>query len=72
SIVNREFTVDRQPGVMLAGHLWPGRRTDSWYLFGVFTGNGRGSSNDDCSMMWFARYQWNFLGRDLPYSQSDG
>jgi hypothetical protein len=22
-------------------------------------------------MMWFARYQWNFLGRDLPYSQSD-
>jgi hypothetical protein len=56
---------------MLAGHLWPGRRADSWYLFGVFNGNGLNASNDDASMMWMGRYQWNFLGRDLPYAQTD-
>jgi phosphate-selective porin len=51
SIVNREFTVDRQPGVMVGGRLWPGQRADAWYLFGVFNGNGRGESNDDSTMM---------------------
>jgi phosphate-selective porin len=71
SIVNGYFTLDRQPGVMVGGHLWPGQRADSWYLFGIFNGNGRGTSNDDAAMMWIARYQWNFLGRDLPYAQSD-
>jgi len=71
SIVNWYFTLDRQPGVMLAGHLWPSRRGDSWYLFGLSNGNGRGASNDDATMMWMGRYQWNFLGRDLPYSQTD-
>jgi len=71
SIVNREFTVDRQPGAMVAGHVLPGSVFDSWYMFGVFNGNGAGSPNDDGAMMWFARYQWQFFGRDLPYAQTD-
>lgn len=72
SIVNREFTVDRQPGIMLAGHLWRGKKlADSWCVFGMFNGNGARASNDDGSMMWVARYQWQFLGRDLRFSQTD-
>jgi hypothetical protein len=71
SIVNREFTVDRQPGLMLFGRLLPGTPADSWYYVGLFNGNGANASNDDAQMMWLARYQWNFLGRDLAFSQSD-
>jgi hypothetical protein len=71
SIVNREFTVDRQPGFMLFGRLLPGSHADSWYYLGLFNGNGANASNDDSRMMWLARYQWNFLGRDLPFSQGD-
>ncbi|MDA2929590.1 OprO/OprP family phosphate-selective porin [Acidobacteria bacterium AH-259-O06] len=72
SIVNRAFTIDRQQGVMLFGHLMPGKPADSWYYAGVFTGTGRGASaNDDGRMMWMGRFQWNFLRRDLKFSQSD-
>lgn len=71
SIVNREFTLDRQSGVMVGGHVFPGRRADSWYFLGVFNGNGINASNDDGSMMWMARYQWHPFGRELPFSQSD-
>ena len=54
------------------GHLFKGTRADSWYYGGVFTGTGRGGgNNDDGQMMWAGRYQWNFLGRDLPFAQSD-
>lgn len=71
SIVNNEFTIDRQVGAMLYGHLMPGTLADSWYYVGVFTGSGRATRNDDDNMMWMARLQWNFLGRDLKWSQSD-
>ena len=72
SIVNRVFTVDRQQGASLFGHLLPGTLGDSWYFTGVFTGTGRGGgTNEGGSMMWVGRYQWNFLGRDLPFSQTD-
>lgn len=71
SIVNREFTIDRQQGVQLLGRLLPGTAADSRYWLGVFSGAGRGESNDDDRLMWMGRYQWNFLGRDLPFSQSD-
>ena len=71
SIVTRVFTIDRQPGVMVFGRLLADRPADSWYYLGVFNGNGRNGINDDTSMMWLARYQWNFLGRDLRFSQSD-
>ncbi|GJL65332.1 MAG: hypothetical protein NPIRA05_03030 [Nitrospirales bacterium] len=71
SIVNRKFTIDRQVGVMLHGHLAPGTLFDSRYYAGVFTGSGRGEANDDDQMMYMGRFQWNFLGRDLKWEQSD-
>ena len=79
SIVNREFTVDRQKGVMLMGRVAKGTRADSQYYAGVFTGNGRGYrsssagslDNRDGAPMWVARYQWNFLKDDPGFSQSD-
>ena len=71
SIVNTVFTLDRQTGMMLMGHLAPGTFADSWYHLGVFTGSGRGEDNDDDNMMWLGRFQWNFFGRDLKSSQSD-
>ena len=71
SIVNSPFTLDRQQGVMVYGHLLPGTLADSWYYAGVFNGTGRGQLNDDENMMYMGRLQWNFLGRDLRFSQSD-
>ena len=71
SIANRVFTVDRQVGVSFRGHLFEGTRADMKYSAGVFTGEGRGVSNDDTNMMYAGRLQWNFLGRDVPFRQSD-
>ncbi len=71
SIVNRIFTVDRQMGVELRGHLFPGSPTDMRYYVGAFTGEGRGVSNDDNNLMYMGRFQWNFLGRDLKWRQTD-
>jgi phosphate-selective porin OprO and OprP len=71
SIVNRTFTIDRQPGLMLSGRLWPGSFADSRYFAGVFSGSGPGTFETEGQPMWLARWQWNFLGRDLAFSQSD-
>ena len=79
SIVNREFTIDRQKGVELVGRLAKGSVADSQYFVGVFTGQGRGIFRDrrvptnaaDGSPMWLARYQWNPLGGGVALSQSD-
>ena len=71
SIVNREFTIDRQQGAMLYGRVLPGTWGDSWYYLGVFNGTGRAQNNDDDRMMYLGRLQWNFMGRDLKWRQSD-
>ena len=79
SIVNRQFTVDRQKGIQVLGRVLEGTLADSRYHAGVFSGNGRGFresgagrlDNRDGSPMWTARYQWNFLREDPGYSQSD-
>ena len=79
SIVNRQFTADRQKGFMVLGRVKNGTRADSQYYAGVFTGNGRGFrssgagslDNRDGAPMWVARYQWNFLKDDPGFSQSD-
>ena len=71
SIVNRVFTVDRQIGAIVFGRLRADQPGDSWYHAGVFNGTGRLGANDDSDMMWLGRYQWNFMGRDLAFSQSD-
>ena len=72
SAVNRDFTVDRQAGFGILGHLMPGTRGDSWYYVNVLTGTGRGNGFDDDSQpMIVGRYQWNFLGQDMGFSSSD-
>jgi len=71
SIVTNAFTVDRQVGAMVYGHLAPGTLLDSRYYAGVWNGSGRGEANDDANMMYMGRWQWNFLGRDLKWQQSD-
>jgi hypothetical protein len=72
SIVNAPFTLDRQVGAMLSGHLFESTPAYLIYNAGVFTGTGINQSiNDDKNMLYVARLQWNFFGRDLPFSQSD-
>jgi len=71
SIANRIFTVDRQVGVMAFGRLFSGTHADFNYYLGVFNGEGRGVKNDDSDMLHMARLQWNFLGRELKWRQSD-
>ncbi|MBL4580489.1 MAG: porin [Gammaproteobacteria bacterium] len=71
SIANRVFTIDRQVGVQLRGHLFKETPADMRYFAGVFNGEGKGVNNTDDNMMYMARLQWNFLGRDLSFRQTD-
>ena len=72
SFVNREFTVDRQQGIELYGHLKPGGIADFNYWVAALTGTGRGNTkNDDKHLMYFGRFQWNFLGRPLDFEGGD-
>lgn len=72
SLLNRKFTVDRQQGVSAYGLLDGGGIANFNYWLGIFTGTGRGSTqNDDKNLMYFGRFQWNFLGREVPFSGSD-
>lgn len=72
SIVNSPFTLDRQIGARLGGHLFEGTPAYLVYNIGVFTGTGINQThNDDKQMLYMGRIQWNFLGRDLPFFQSD-
>ncbi len=71
SIVNRIFTIDRQVGVQLRGHVFKNTPADLRYYVGVFNGEGRGVRNVDEDMMYSGRLQWNFLGRDLAWRQTD-
>lgn len=72
SIVNAPFTLDRQIGAMFYADLFAGTPAYLIYNVGVFTGTGiNQAQNDDTNMLYMARLQWNFFGRDLPFSQSD-
>lgn len=71
SIANRVFTMDRQVGIQLRGHLFQDTPADMRYFAGVFNGEGRGVNNADDNMMYMGRLQWNFLGRDLSFRQTD-
>ena len=71
SIVNRIFTIDRQVGAMLQGRLFKETFTELRYYAGVFNGEGRSSNNASSDLMYMGRLQWNFLGRDLKWRQSD-
>ncbi|MDO9152051.1 MAG: porin [Methylotenera sp.] len=72
SIVNDIFTVDRQQGIEVKGNLFPGKWYDMTYYAGAFTGLGVGErNNDDGNMMYSGRLQWNALGGEMKFSQSD-
>jgi phosphate-selective porin len=71
SIANYWFTLDRQLGVSMFGRFGAGQRYDSSYWLEVLSGNGRGGGWDRNEALYLARYQWNVLGRVLPFSQSD-
>jgi len=71
SLINRPFTLDRQQGMALYGHLKSGV-ADVNYWLSVLTGTGRGSrTNDDDNLMYVGRLQWNVLGRAVEMSGSD-
>jgi hypothetical protein len=71
SIVNSIFTIDRQVGAMIKGRLNKGTPFDLRYYAGLFNGEGRASDNANNQMMKMARIQWNVLGGDLKWRQSD-
>jgi hypothetical protein len=72
SIVNDLFTLDRQQGIQIYGRLFPGTLADLTYYTGVFSGRGVGERlNDDLRMMYAGRLQWNALGGEMDFSQSD-
>jgi phosphate-selective porin OprO/OprP len=71
SVVTPWFTIDRQRGVMASGRISAGRRYDSSYWVGYLSGAGRGGDVTDADGLWLGRFQWNFTGRVLPFSQSD-
>lgn len=72
SLINRPFTLDRQQGVTVYGHLKGPGIADFNYWIAALTGTGRGSKqNDDNHLMYFGRAQWNFLGREVEFEGSD-
>ncbi len=72
SIINSVFTIDRQQGVSLYGNLKSTGAANFNYWASVFSGTGRsGSSNDDSSLMYLLRLQWNPNGEVLKFSGSD-
>ncbi len=71
SIANYAFTIDRQRGVTLAKNFGDGTRANQWFMLGVFEGDGRNPGPSGDKPMYVARWQRQFLGFELPFSQSD-
>lgn len=71
SIVNRDFALDRQQGVMVFGRVGAGTAFDTSAWLGMFGGSGRDRFNDGGRLMHIARLQWNPAGTVLPFSQGD-
>mgnify|MGYP001117553729 CR=1 FL=1 len=72
SIVNSVFTIDRQQGVSLYGNLGNKGVANFSYWASAFSGTGRGgSSNDDNTLMYLLRLQWNPNGEVLKFLGSD-
>ena len=72
SIINRIFTLDRQMGASIYGHIDNGGAANFNYWAGMFNGSGRGDySNHDGEAMYSGRLQWNFLGKEVGFKNSD-
>jgi phosphate-selective porin OprO/OprP len=70
SIATYWFTIDRQWGAVASGRVSPGKVMDSSWWTGVLGGNGRSQKSDGGRPMGLARWQWNYSGEVLPFSQS--
>lgn len=70
SISTYWFTVDRQWGLMSSGRLGKGSHHDSNWWAGVLGGNGSNTGSDGGRPMLLGRWQWNYTGKLLPFSQS--
>jgi hypothetical protein len=72
SLINSVFTIDRQQGLSLYGNLKGNNALNFNYWASVFAGTGRGGeSNDDNSLMYLLRFQWNPNGEVLGFAGSD-
>jgi len=72
SILTKQFTIDRQQGISLFGHLKGNGLANFNYWLSALMGTGRGNeSNDDNHLMYMMRLQWNFMGRQLTFESSD-
>lgn len=71
SIATYAFTLDRQRGASVASQWGKGTRANQWLMLGVFEGDGREPGPSGDGVMYVARWQWAFLGPDLPFSQGD-
>lgn len=72
SLINRPFTLDRQQGVEVYGRLKGEGLLDFNYWVAALTGTGRGAKeNDDKYLMYFSRWQWNFLGHEVGFEGGD-
>lgn len=71
SISTYPFTLDRQRGAAAAWHVAEGTRGDSWFMAGVYEGDGIDPDQKGDDPLVLARWQWQFLREALPFSQSD-
>lgn len=71
SISTYAFTLDRQRGAALARQWGAETRANQWLMLGVYEGDGRDPGPSGDGLMYVARWQWAFLGPDLPFSQGD-
>jgi len=72
SIINRIFTLDRQMGASVYGHIDSGGASSFNYWAGLFNGSGRGEySNHDGDPMYVGRFQWNISGEKVGFDNSD-
>jgi phosphate-selective porin OprO/OprP len=71
SISTYAFTLDRQRGIAVTRHFAAGSRRDQKLMLGIYEGDSRDPGPRGNGPMLIARWQWNFLGEDLPFSQSD-
>lgn len=71
SVATYAFTLDRQRGITVAKHWAKGTHKANWLMAGVFDGDGRDYQQRSDHAMFVARWQWEFLGRKLGFSQGD-
>lgn len=72
SIVNAYFTLDRQQGVGVYGNLGSQGIANFSYDVAIVTGAGRSAPfNPTNNLMYIGHLQWNFLGREMPVTESD-